>query len=186
MNPRCIVIDGYNVIRNTPALRAAEARSLATGREALLERVTVRYRHTPHRVLVIFDGDGPAERIQPLRCGSHSQVIFSRSGDTADTVILRLTQRERAAGAEVEVITDDLAVRLGGAALGAAGIRSSEVVDCLHLVPHHLERRARHHAAVRARLDRDGAESAPATHPQKGNPRRKPRRRRGRPPDTLV
>ena len=66
MGPRTILIDGYNAIRNIPALAAAERLSLRDGREALLAQVVARYRHTPHRVIIVFDGDGPAETTQPL------------------------------------------------------------------------------------------------------------------------
>ncbi len=186
MDPRCIVIDGYNVIRNTPALAAAEAHSLAAGREALLGQVVARYRHTPHRVLVVFDGGGVAESAHPLRCGTRSQVIYSRAGESADTVILRLVARERAAGTEVVVITDDQGVRIGSAAQGAAGAKVSEMAGQLHAAPRHLERRARHHAAMRALLDRRAEDDAPASRPRKGNPRRGPRRRRRGPPAPLV
>lgn len=56
MDPRTILVDGYNVIRNTAGLAAAEHISLQHGREALLQQIAARYRHTPHRVIVVFDG----------------------------------------------------------------------------------------------------------------------------------
>ena len=39
VGPKLILIDGYNVIRRTPGLAAAERVSLATGREALIAQV---------------------------------------------------------------------------------------------------------------------------------------------------
>src|SRR5262245_2928996 len=61
VQPQTILIDGYNVIRRTPALAAAERQSLAGGRDALLTALSATYRHTAHRVVVVFDGDGAAE-----------------------------------------------------------------------------------------------------------------------------
>ena len=60
MRSGVILVDGYNVIRHVPELLAAERRSLASGREALLAQVRAAYQSAPHRVIVVFDGDGPA------------------------------------------------------------------------------------------------------------------------------
>ncbi len=40
---RVILVDGYNVIRHAPELLAAERRSLASGREALLAQIRATY-----------------------------------------------------------------------------------------------------------------------------------------------
>lgn len=184
MDPRCIVIDGYNIIRNTPSLRAAEARGLASARDALLALVVARYRHTPHHVIVVFDGDGAVQTTHPLRCGIGSQVIFTRTGETADDVIIRLAGLIGGQGREVTVASNDWAVRLGGASHGAAAATVDDLARRLNAAPGHLERRARHHAAVRARLDAQDDLAAPATHARKGNGRRAPRHRRRGPPPT--
>lgn len=183
MGPRCIVIDGYNVIRNVPALAAAERHGLAAGREALLAQVAARYRHTPHRVLVVFDGDGASERTEPLRCGVGSQVIFSASGESADAVIVRLVAHQRAVDMDVVVVSDDLDVRQGGAIHGATGTRVDEIARHLNAAPRHLERRARHHEFVRSRWERDGDHDGGPQRgtPRKGNAHRAPRRRRNGP-----
>lgn len=178
MDPRCVVIDGYNIIRNTPSLQAAEARGLAAARDALLALVVARYRHTPHRVVVVFDGDGDTPTTQPLRCGVGSQVIFTRGGESADDVIIQLASVFGASGREVTVASNDWAVRLGSASHGAAAVTADDLTRRLNAAPRHLERRARHHAAVRARLDAAEDGAAPATHPRKGNGRRAPRHRR--------
>jgi predicted RNA-binding protein with PIN domain len=183
MEPRCIIIDGYNVIRNTGSLLAAERHSLSDARAALLGLVTAKYRGTPHQLLVVFDGAGERETVAPLRCGVRSQIIYSRAGETADAAILRLAERARAEWGEVTVVSDDWEVRQGGAARGAAQARAGDVARRFHGGPGHLERRARHHAAVRRRLASDDA-SDPG--PRKGNGHRAPRRRRGRSDSSSV
>jgi uncharacterized protein len=178
MDSRCIVIDGYNVIRNTPSLLAAEAQGLAAARDALVGLVVARYRHTSHRIIVVFDGDGTVQTTQALRCGIGSQVIFTRAGETADDAMVRLAALMRAQGKSVTVASNDWAVRLGGASHGADTATVDDLARRLNAAPRHLEQRARHHAAIRARLD-EARDTAPSTHPRKGNGRRAPRHRRG-------
>lgn len=182
MDPQCVLIDGYNVIRNTPSLTAAERHGLSAGREALLAQVIAHFRHMPHRVVVVFDGDQASETVHPLRCGSRSQVIYARRGETADMVIVRLAAEERAYGVSVVVASDDLEVRLGGASYGAAEARAADVAHALNAAPRDVARRARHRQAVREswRRDVDDADDGAARgHPRRGNPRRAPKRRCG-------
>ena len=181
MGASVILIDGYNVIRSVPSLAAAHARSLAAGREALLAQVVNRYRGTSHRVVVVFDGAEPAQHTMPLRCGSGSHCIFSACGETADAVIVRLAAAERAMGKQVMVATNDWEVRLGSQQTGAATALVEQIAARLHAGPRQLERRARHHAAVRAEWERD-AEPRPRG-PRKGNGHKAPRRTR--PPEPL-
>lgn len=184
MEARTILIDGYNVIRNVPALAVADARSLAAGREALLAQVVACYRGTPHHVLVIFDGAETAQHATPLRCGNGSQCIFSAAGETADRVIVRLAEVERARGAEVVVATNDWAVRLGSQRAGAQSATVDQMAAWLHAAPRDLDKRARFRAAVRATWERD--EMPRSSEPRKGNGHRAPRRRRGRPPERSL
>lgn len=127
MGPRTILVDGYNVIRNLPGLMAAERSSLHDGRETLLKQIASRYRHTPHRVIVVFDGDGPAETRQALPGLPRGQVIYSRRGESADSVIQRLSAEERAAGAECVAVSDDFEVRSGVQANGGKGARVNDL-----------------------------------------------------------
>lgn len=182
MDSTTIVVDGYNIIRQVPALLAAEAHSLAAGREALLAQLRATYRQSTYRVLVVFDGAGARQTVAPLHCGVRSQVIFSARGQTADQVILRLVEAECAGGAPVVVATNDLAVRLASQGTGAHTASARDLAGRLNAAPRHLERAARHRAAVRAQLAdvSDADDDYDTRRPRKGNPRRAPRRRRGR------
>ena len=52
-----LIIDGYNLIRQTPYLQEIDARELAAGREALLEGLSAYRRSRPqHKITVVFDG----------------------------------------------------------------------------------------------------------------------------------
>jgi len=85
-----IIIDGYNLIRQSDSLRRHEKQSLEAGRRALILRLAEYKRKKGHRITVVFDGweKGPAleERDREGNIG----IIYSRRGETADDVIKRL------------------------------------------------------------------------------------------------
>lgn len=181
MEPRVILIDGYNVIRNTPGLAAAERAGLAVGREALLSQVAAAYRHTPHRVVVVFDGDGPAESVAGLPGRARGQVIYTRRGVTADVRLDELARSARSAGELVTVVSGDFEVRLGASQAGAASAGAREFATRLNAPPRDVAKRGQHRAAVRAELEARDAETGHRSRGEKrkqGNPRRSPRRRR--------
>ncbi len=151
LGPRTILIDGYNVIRRTPSLAAAERSSLEAGRAALLAQVIARYRPTPHTVIVVFDGDGETERTEPIARRTRGRVIFTRRAETADAVLVRIAAEERSRGMDLMVATDDAEVRR--AVMGAGGEVASveELHRRLNAPPKHLARQARHRAYLRAK-----------------------------------
>ncbi|MDE2449548.1 MAG: NYN domain-containing protein [Gammaproteobacteria bacterium] len=191
MEPRLILIDGYNVIRNTPGLAAADRASLAAGRDGLLQRVVATYRHTPHRVIVVFDGDRQTETIVALPGRARGQVIYTPHGVTADVKIERLAVEAEARGERVTAVSGDFEVRLGATQAGARSARPEELAGRLNQPSRDLAKRARHRAAVRAQLDardedQEGQDArGPGGGRKKGNPRRSPRRRRG-PGESLL
>ncbi len=174
---RTIYVDGYNVIRTTPALAQTERASLAAGRDALLARLATRYRHTPHQVVVVFDGAGGAESVQPFPGLTRGRVIFTCVGETADAVILRLTAQARAAGADVSVISDDLEVRLGASGQGAASARVGDLQRRMDEAPRLLRKRFTHQIVVKRILAGEAADEGARGRRDKGNPRRAPRKR---------
>lgn len=179
--PRTIYVDGYNVIRNTPAFLQAERASLAAGRDALLARLATRYRHTPHRVVVVFDGDGRAESAQPFPGLSRGRIIFSRQGESADAVIVRLVAEARGEGHEVSVISDDFEVRDGAGKHGAATARVGDLQRRMDEAPRLLRKRFTHQIVVKRILAGEDDDDTPSQRRDKGNPRRAPRKR-GQPP----
>jgi len=52
-----LIIDGYNLIRQSPWLSLLDARDLEAGREALLQSLAdYRQRRLQHKITVVFDG----------------------------------------------------------------------------------------------------------------------------------
>jgi predicted RNA-binding protein with PIN domain len=180
MGPRTILIDGYNVIRNTAGLVAAERLGLSAGRDALLSLLAARYRHTAHTVIVVFDGDGEVESMQPPARGVRGQVVFTRRGDSADAALQRIAAEARTRGADVVVVSNDLEVRLGASAVGGTPARADDLAARLHAPPKYHERQARHRAFVRHQLE--GEQEEDVRHRRaSGNPRRSPRKKRDAP-----
>lgn len=178
MRSRVILVDGYNVIRHAPELLAAERRSLASGREALLAQICSAYQSATHRVIVVFDGDGPSETRSPLAGLARGQVIYTPRSITADTVIVRLAEEERLRADDVVVVTRDADLRHHAGAHGAASAHPDELRAKLHEAPRDVAHRARHRAAIRSAWDNESDDERPAPGRRRGNPRKAPRRRR--------
>ena len=51
-----LIVDGYNVIRQSPRLQFLDAMDLQAGREALLELLAHYRRRSRHQITVVFDG----------------------------------------------------------------------------------------------------------------------------------
>ncbi|WIG60779.1 MAG: hypothetical protein OJF49_003527 [Ktedonobacterales bacterium] len=177
MEPKTLLVDGYNVIKNTPALLAAERQSLAAARDALITQMRGKYRQTPHRVVVVFDGDGPYETTQPIAKMPRGQIVYSQRGEKADAVIARLCDRESAAGARVVICSNDLEVRASATTSSGHAIGVNEMARMLNAPPNDLRKRAQTRQHWRSQLERDGgSDDSPPS--RKGNPRRAPKRKR--------
>lgn len=103
---RTLIVDGYNVIRQTPPYKAIAEDDLDASRLALITDVSA-FSHGEYHTTVVFDGhnnegsDGRAHHIAGVT------VIFSRYGCDADTVIESLSRSARQAGEDVVVVTSD-------------------------------------------------------------------------------
>ena len=121
--PMWIVIDGYNVIRRSPLLAPLDRRDLKEGRDALLASLGAYRRLRGHRITVVFDGWGQSRAGEQAAQVAGVRVVFSRSGERADQVILRLV--EKAAAGSV-VVTSDRALAQEVALTGAVVLSAEE------------------------------------------------------------
>ncbi|MEJ2040550.1 MAG: NYN domain-containing protein [Desulfosarcinaceae bacterium] len=90
-----IIIDGYNLIRNSSTLKELDRLDLKQGRDALVDLLAAYKKIKAHRITVVFDGmDAPvyASKREQVR---GITIRFSRAGETADSVIKRMAARER-------------------------------------------------------------------------------------------
>jgi predicted RNA-binding protein with PIN domain len=120
--PLHIIIDGYNLIRQSPDLGRIDRRDLQTGREALLDLLAGYKKIKAHKITVVFDGIR-APGFTPDRDRYKGiAVIFSRRGETADRVIKKMASREREGAL---VVSSDRDVATFAQSRGAAIIDSS-------------------------------------------------------------
>ena len=164
MNKRLVLVDGYNLIRNDPTLSAIEARSLEAGRRALISRLQTSFNLAANEVTVVFDGSAVPLPVPASERHGQIRVVFSRQGESADTVILRLIA-SAPAGRQIALLSDDgelrsAVQRRGGIAGGAA------------------DRARPQHSAPPPEKESDARSRATE---KKGNPRRAKKRSR-RPP----
>ena len=128
-----IIIDGYNMIRQSPELSQWEDVDIQHGREALIDWLAAYKRQRPHKITVVFDGSNApaasARRDQIKGIAIH----FSRSGETADAVIKRMARQEKE---RALVVTSDREIIKSAAAHGAATISSPEFEEKLIMADH--------------------------------------------------
>jgi predicted RNA-binding protein with PIN domain len=88
-----ILVDGYNLIRQSDLLRRYERYSLEAGRLALMSKLADYKRKKGHRITVVFDGwkSGSAEEGRDRH--ENIEIIYSRQGERADDVIKRITDQ---------------------------------------------------------------------------------------------
>ncbi len=121
-----IIVDGYNLIRQSDALRQHERRSLEEGRRALVRRLAGFREQRGHRITIVFDGwEGGSPTEERDRKGG-LEIIYSRLGEKADEVIKRLLQE---GNEEIMVVTSDrdiaaFATRRGKTAIAATAFES--------------------------------------------------------------
>lgn len=151
---RDILVDGYNIIKNSAAFRAVEMKDFAAARYALITQLVHRYRHTPYRVIVVFDGDGATEQRQHDR---RICIIYSPHHQTADSVIARLAAEARQAGREVEMYSNDGEVQHAVAQQGGDVHTVNQLTNQFNAPSRDTARRIQHRQAVRRQYGLDPA-----------------------------
>lgn len=155
-----IIIDGYNVIRRTPALANAERHSMQSGREALILQLAARYGSNAAKIAIVFDGAGICET-RETRYGM--TILFTQQGMLADDRITSLTAEETRRGNLVIIATDDQAIRKAMEAFApyASHISAATFGNQLHAPPKLLEKQYRHRAAIKSQLAGDDDNDPP-------------------------
>ena len=129
------LIDGYNVIRQDPesqrAERLADRRSggpgaLEAARAALVRRVVEAHRRSGDPFTIVFDGVRGHAATGPA--GGRIEIVFSRSPETADDVLVRLAGRYREGGI---VVTSDRTVQSAARRARALVVTSEQFLDAL-------------------------------------------------------
>jgi predicted RNA-binding protein with PIN domain len=148
------LVDGYNVIRRSPELAAAERVSLEAGRTALCRLLAGVAEASGDQFTVVFDGSGRGSSAG----GAGVRVLFSSARERADQVLARLAAQGGA------VVSNDREVRRAAARAGAIAVSTDDFLACVSV--------ARPIAAAADEIpDKDEGEEPPPRL-KKGNPRR--------------
>ena len=118
-----ILIDGYNVIRQSDNLRRYERKSLEAGRQALIKKLVEYEKKKNHQITVVFDG-GKSDWLDEGRDREGKiNIIYSRFGERADDVIKRLAAKTVG---DVVVVSSDREISSFVAQLGKTPLSSPE------------------------------------------------------------
>ena len=119
-----IIIDGYNLIGNDQGLRGA----LEQKRDWLIHRLSLYRTMKEFGIVVVFDGwrSGWAHEAEEKRDGIC--VVYSRQGEKADDVIVRMARRR---GSGCVVVTSDREVRTAVEKFGVAAVYAGEFAAIL-------------------------------------------------------
>ena len=160
-----IIVDGYNLIRQSKSLRHLDQQSLELGRDALIASLAEYKRLKPHKITVVFDGPHA-----PYPAPSKDQVkgiriLFSRGSQSADGVIIGMARAERE---KALVVSSDREVVRSAETFGAATINVESFENKIALAVEMREFSA----------DRDDPEGWKPTTKKKGPRRRLSKRKR--------
>jgi predicted RNA-binding protein with PIN domain len=121
---KILLVDGHSMIFDWPDLAAMHARNTAAAREELVKRLTGLQDNTEWTVAVVFDGKGVKASSDGTPHGI--AVFYSKSGQTADSIIERLAAKY-AKDHEVTVATNDRLERTTAEAFGSNTISGMQL-----------------------------------------------------------
>jgi uncharacterized protein len=123
-----LIVDGYNLIRQSDTLRGYERISLEAGRQALVRSLSGYRKLRGHRITVVFDGwVGGSPQEERDRAGG-LDIIYSRLGEKADEVIKRILAK---GSEEIMVVTSDREIVNFAARRGKTSIASTAFASLL-------------------------------------------------------
>ena len=118
-----IIIDGYNLIRQSAYLSRLDQRDILLGREALVDMLATYRKIKPHPITVVFDGQHAPAFSQQRRRQKGIRVRFSPKGTSADEIIKHLACNERE---KALIVSSDREVVDFAASCGAATISAPQ------------------------------------------------------------
>ena len=128
-----IIIDGYNVIRQSKYLSTLDLQDIQLGREALIDMLAAYKKIKAHRISVVFDGTRSPHLARQRDRHKGISIIFSHKGELADAVIKKMAagQKQKAL-----VVSSDQDIVRSANSSGAATISAVDFEDKLILSAH--------------------------------------------------
>ncbi|MGD9326978.1 MAG: NYN domain-containing protein [Desulfobacterales bacterium] len=125
-----IIIDGYNLIRQSKRLSNLDLQDIQLGRDALIDMLSAYKKVKAHRITVVFDGTRAPLFSQQRNRLKGITVIFSHKGESADTVIKKMARKERQAAL---VVSSDQDIVQSAAASGTATVSANDFENKLRM-----------------------------------------------------
>jgi predicted RNA-binding protein with PIN domain len=116
MADRLIIVDGYNLIHRSAALRPGPERTLRQAREKLVNLLSWALGSGDAKFIVVFDG---AEGVSSDERQGRVEVRFSKPPRNADALIRDLVEEQMKRVERITVVTADLEVARHARAMGA-------------------------------------------------------------------
>jgi uncharacterized protein len=104
-----ILVDGYSLLHHWPELAPGKPRHSMEARDELIRVLTLYRDATSIPITIVFDGAGKSPATE-FPSTPDMEILYSRSGQTADQIIERVAARMTDFG-EVLAVTDDYAER---------------------------------------------------------------------------
>lgn len=161
-----LVVDGYNVIfkgeHYTSLMDESDtADPFEAARERLVSDVAA-YAQGRYEAVVVFDAAGNVSPDRPNLPKAGVRVVFSETGESADSVIERLVTTARRQSREVTVITSDNTIRATVGGVPVTRVSSDVLVHDVNEIARDVERereeRSHHRLTVEDRLDSETRE----------------------------
>jgi uncharacterized protein len=144
-----ILVDGYSLLHNWPELAPGRPRHSAEAREELIRILTLYHDACGIPITIVFDGAGKTAATA-FPSSPEVEILYSRSGQTADQIIERVTVRMEPFG-EVLAVTDDYAERDTVAYHGGMASSCFNFIETVHRALQDQERDiVRHNRKQRA------------------------------------
>ncbi len=125
-----IVVDGYNLLYSSPKWHRPGNKDLTMARAELMHSLNQYKKDKKHSVLVVFDGGKGGWPTEQRDRVNGIDIIYSRSGELADDVIIRLAEKLRESAI---VVTSDRELADIVTGYGATVISSGRFEDKLKL-----------------------------------------------------
>ena len=134
-----ILVDGYSLLHAWPELAPGKPRHSGQAREELIARLTQYHDACGTPITVVFDGASGLTGTSQNQATPVVEVLFSRSGQTADQMIERAAHRLLEYG-EVLTVTDDSAERDTIQSLGGMTSSCSNFIQTVDSILAELDR----------------------------------------------
>lgn len=137
MKPKVLIVDGHSMIFQWPDLTARHEMCSFSARESLVRMLTTLQDVTDWIIAVVFDGKGekPSHDSKPHGV----KVFYSKSGQTADSLIERLVVKY-ASTCDVTVATDDRLERMTVESFGSLSISSRQLRSEIEAAEREIQR----------------------------------------------